>query len=92
MDDMNKDDMSKKEDFNFIKKCITDLHGTLRNCTDPNIIETNKAYINEKINWNTFCDYAEVINRIFMEDVELLLKIYNDEKIELNGINIKYKI
>ncbi|EOU2021369.1 elongation factor G-binding protein, partial [Clostridium perfringens] len=31
------------------KKCITDLHGTLRNCTDPNIIETNKAYINEKI-------------------------------------------
>jgi len=51
-----------------------------------------KAYINEKINWNTFCDYAEVINRIFMEDVELLLKIYNDEKIELNGINIKYKI
>ena len=51
-----------------------------------------KAYINEKINWNTFGDYAEVINRIFMEDVELLLKIYNDEKIELNGINIKYKI
>lgn len=39
----------KKEDFNFIKKCITDLRGTLRNCTDPNIIETNKAYINEKI-------------------------------------------
>ncbi|MGG7156114.1 FusB/FusC family EF-G-binding protein [Clostridium perfringens] len=39
----------KKEDFNFIKKYITDLHGTLRNCTDPNIIETNKAYINEKI-------------------------------------------
>ena len=39
----------KKEDFNFIKKCITDLQGTLRNCTDPNIIETNKAYINEKI-------------------------------------------
>lgn len=51
-----------------------------------------KAYINEKINWNTFGDYSEVINRIFMEDVELLLKIYNDEKIELNGINIKYKI
>lgn len=39
----------KKEDFNFIRKCTTDLHGTLRNCVDPNIIETNKAYINEKI-------------------------------------------
>lgn len=51
-----------------------------------------KAYINEKINWNIFCDYAEFINRIFMEDVELLLRIYNDEKFELNGINIKYKI
>ena len=51
-----------------------------------------KAYINEKINWNIFCDYAEVINRLFMEDIEILLKIHNCEKIELNGINIKYKI
>lgn len=48
-----------------------------------------KAYINEKINWNIFCDYAEVINRLFMEDIEILLKIHNCEKIELNGINIK---
>lgn len=39
----------KKQDYNFIKKCMADLHGTLRNCVDPNIIETNKAYINEKI-------------------------------------------
>ena len=51
-----------------------------------------KAYVNEKLNWNIFCDYAEVINRLFMEDIEILLKIHNCEKIELNGINIKYKI
>lgn len=47
----------KKEDFNFIRKCTTDLHGTLRNCVDPNIIETNKAYINEKI-LNRFIDLS----------------------------------
>lgn len=47
----------KKEDFNFIRKCTTDLHGTLRNCVDPNIIETNKAYINEKI-LNRFTDLS----------------------------------
>ena len=54
----------KKEDFNFIKKCITDLHGTLRNCTDPNIIETNKAYINEK----TLSRFSELSN----EEKELI--------------------
>ncbi|MDZ4992556.1 elongation factor G-binding protein [Clostridium perfringens] len=48
----------KKEDFNFIRKCTTDLHGTLRNCVDPNIIETNKAYINEKI-INRFSDLSD---------------------------------
>lgn len=48
----------KKEDFNFIRKCTTDLHGTLRNCVDPNIIETNKAYINEKI-LNRFIDISD---------------------------------
>ncbi|EGT3616010.1 elongation factor G-binding protein [Clostridium perfringens] len=48
----------KKQDFNFIKKCTEDLHGTLRNCVDPNIIETNKAYINEKI-INRFSDLSD---------------------------------
>ncbi|MDZ5254091.1 FusB/FusC family EF-G-binding protein [Clostridium sp. LIBA-8841] len=48
----------KKEDFNFIRKCTTDLHGTLINCVDPNIIETNKAYINEKI-LNRFIDISD---------------------------------
>lgn len=48
----------KKEDFNFIRKCTNDLHSTLRNCVDPNIIETNKAYINEKI-LNRFIDISD---------------------------------
>lgn len=48
----------KKEDFNFIKKRAADLHSTLRNCVDPNIIETNKAYINDKI-LNRFTDLSD---------------------------------
>lgn len=27
-----------------------------------------KAYIGQIINWNEFCEYSEIINRIFLED------------------------
>ncbi|MGL5577065.1 MAG: FusB/FusC family EF-G-binding protein [Sarcina sp.] len=43
----------KKNKFNYINKCLFDLNNTFRNCTDPNIIEATKAYIQSKI-WNKF--------------------------------------
>lgn len=35
-----------------------------------------KAYVNEIINWKEFCEYSEVIDRLFLQDLELLKEIY----------------
>lgn len=39
-----------------------------------------KAYINKKLTWEEFREYSEIVNRIFLEDIELLRKI-NDGKV-----------
>ena len=36
-----------------------------------------KSYINKKLKWEEFCEYSEIINRIFLEDITLLKDIYN---------------
>ncbi|EKQ54484.1 MULTISPECIES: elongation factor G-binding protein [unclassified Clostridium] len=39
----------KKHQYNYIRKCLTDLNNAYRSSVDTNIIEATKAYINEKI-------------------------------------------
>lgn len=39
----------KKYEYNYIKKCLTDLNNAFRDCVDINIIEATKAYIYYKI-------------------------------------------
>ena len=39
----------KKQQYNYIKRCLGDLNGEFRNCVDGNIIETVKACSQEKI-------------------------------------------
>lgn len=39
----------KKHEYNYIKRCLRDLNSAYKLSVDTNIIETNKAYINEKI-------------------------------------------
>lgn len=36
-----------------------------------------KAYINEEISWKDFCEFSEIVNRIFIQDIILLEKIKN---------------
>lgn len=47
-----------------------------------------KAYINKVLTWEEFCEYSEIVNRIFLEDIALLKKI-NDG--EVTFINEEYK-
>lgn len=42
-----------------------------------------KAYVAEKITWNEFCEYSEIINRMFIEDLRILK--YIKEKQPLKG-------
>lgn len=39
----------KKHQYNYIKKCLYDLNNAFKNCVDINIVETTKAYIQDKI-------------------------------------------
>ncbi len=54
----------RKYEYNYIKKCLFDLNNTLRNCTDPNIVEATRVYIQDKI-LNTFKDLSK-------EELEIL--------------------
>ena len=36
-----------------------------------------KAYINKKLMWEEFCEYSEILNRIFIEDMTLLKDVYD---------------
>ena len=38
-----------------------------------------KAYINKILTWEEFCEYSEIVNRIFLEDIALLKKINDGE-------------
>ncbi|QGU94042.1 elongation factor G-binding protein [Clostridium bovifaecis] len=39
----------KKHEYNYIRKCLYDLNNSFKNCVDINVIESVKAYIQEKI-------------------------------------------
>ena len=39
----------KKQQFNYIKRCLNDLNNAFRNCIDPNIVETTKICTQDKI-------------------------------------------
>ena len=41
-----------------------------------------KAYIKQEIDWNEFSEFAEVINRLFIQDLQILTKI-KDRDIDL---------
>lgn len=50
-----------------------------------------KAYINKNINWNEFCEYSEIINRIFIQDLKILKDIYKGVIVDDKGAN-KFRI
>ena len=35
-----------------------------------------KAYVGQLLNWNDFCEYSEIINRLFIQDFSFLQEIY----------------
>ncbi len=41
------------------------------------LVKIFKAYIEKIISWNEFCEYSEIINRLFIQDINLLNMIYD---------------
>ena len=50
-----------------------------------------KAYIKKIITWDEFCEYSEITNRIFIQDLKILKDIYNRKIIDDKGNN-KFRI
>lgn len=38
------------------------------------------AYINQEMNWDKFCEFATVLNQIFITDLQTLYEVYKDTK------------
>lgn len=47
-----------------------------------------KAYINEKIDWNQFCEFSEIIKMLFLNDFNVIKLIYNHQVTDTSGIEI----
>lgn len=71
------------------KKCEEELGRVL--ILLNNYIDTEKsimlaslyrAYINKIINWNEFCEFSEIINRLFIQDIQILKGI-KDRNIDI---------
>lgn len=45
-----------------------------------------KSYVNQDITWSEFCEYSETINRIYIQDIEVLKQIYEGKVISDSGI------
>lgn len=50
-----------------------------------------KSYVDEYISWEQFCEYTELITRMFIGDVNLLLDV-NDKRITESVEEVNYKI
>jgi len=51
-----------------------------------------KAYISKIISWNQFCEYAEIINRIFLQDITILKELYEDKYKNIEEIKERYRL
>lgn len=49
------------------------------------------AYVNQEINWNKFCEFATIINQIFIDDLPTIYDIYKEEETKV-VIYENYKI
>lgn len=60
-------------------RVILILNNTIDISKSKMLARLYKAYINKKLSWEEFCEYSEIVNRIFLEDIETLIKINNGE-------------
>lgn len=51
-----------------------------------------KAYIEKIINWNEFCEYSEIINRLFIQDINLLNMIYDGKVSDTTNRGDLYRV
>ena len=72
---MNDNEKAEKE----LGRIIIILDQTIDNIKSAILAKLYKAYINQIIDWNMFIEFSEITNRIYVNDLDTLLLIYNNK-------------
>lgn len=55
------------------------LNGNIEIKKSQMLAKIYRAYIEEIIRWNQFCELSDVVNRLFIVDINLLYKVYKNK-------------
>lgn len=83
---------NKKEAEKELGRVLIILNQIIDNDKSIMLGKIFKAYVNEKIDWNQFCEFSEIINRLFLQDVDALKQIYYGRLKETSGMGDIYRI
>lgn len=62
-----------------LSRVLINLNGNIDLKKSKILAKFYQAYIEEKINWDQFCELSDVVSRIFIADLQLLYKIFGHE-------------
>ncbi len=76
------DPVKEEEEFSRI---LILLNNTIELDKSSMLANLFRNYINEKINWNEFCEFSEIIRMMFLNDIKTLEKIYTGQMKDTTG-------
>ena len=68
------------------------LEQTIDNLKSAILAKLYKAYINQNIDWDLFVEFSEITNRIYINDLKVLITIYNKQLSDTSGMGDLYRI
>lgn len=68
------------------------LEQTIDNIKSSILGKLYKAYINQEIDWNLFVEFSEITNRLYVNDLSILLLIYNNQLGDTSNRSDLYRI
>ena len=68
------------------------LEQTIDNIKSSILGKLYKAYINQEIDWNLFIEFSEITNRLYVNDLNVLLLVFKNELSETSNRSDLYKI
>ncbi len=68
------------------------LEQTIDNIKSSILGKLYKAYVNQEIDWNLFVEFGEITNRLYINDLNILLLIFNNQLSDTSNRNDLYRI
>lgn len=68
------------------------LEQTIDNIKSSILGKLYKAYVNQEIDWNLFAEFSEITNRLYINDLNILLLIFNNQLSDSSNRNDLYRI